>query len=421
MAELREVVLVDFVRTPFGRASKKKPGFFTNVRSDDLGNAALTAMMKRTKVDPAQVDDLIIGTPTMLGEQAQAARSMTISAGFPFEVPGLNVDRACGSSLAGGQVGVMAIQTGVADVVIAGGIESLSHFPNPVITPETDLVELAKEAAARGNPNPKMWARVDNQAMMGMGITAENVADKLDISREDMDQWALRSNLRAAAAQAEGKFKCEIVPIEVDLPEGKTVIDYDQDVRADSTIEKIRTLPPVYKPDGKVNAASSSKESDGGSMSMLMSKDKARELGLKPMVTIRSLAVAGCDPAIMGYSAYLSSKKALERAGLPAKDIDLWETNEAFAVVPMALIKEFGIDPEIMNVNGGACCIGHAVGASGIRMLGTLAHEMNRRGSRYGVASICGGMGQGTAIVVEREEYWDGRAAFLEPLEPIKV
>jgi acetyl-CoA C-acetyltransferase len=266
-----------------------------------------------------------------------------------------------------------------------------------------------------------MWARVDNQAMMGMGITAEYLSDKLDISREDMDQWALRSNLRAAAAQAEGKFRCEIVPIEVDLPEGRTVIDYDQDVRADSTIEKIRTLPPVYKPDGKVNAASSSKESDGGSMSMLMSKDKAKELGLKPMVTIRSLAVAGCDPAIMGYSAYLSSKKALERTGVSAKDIDLWETNEAFAVVPLALIKELGVDPEKVNVNGGACCIGHAVGASGIRMLGTLAHEMNRRGSRYGVASICGGMGQGTAMVVEREEYWDGRAAFLEPLEPIAV
>jgi acetyl-CoA C-acetyltransferase len=267
-----------------------------------------------------------------------------------------------------------------------------------------------------------MVARVDPDALMGMGITAENVADMLDITREDMDQWALRSNLKAAAGQQEGKFKYEIVPIEVTTPEGNVeVVDYDQDVRPDSNIEKIRTLPPVYKPDGKVNAASSSKESDGASMALLMLKEKALKLGLKPMVTIRAVAVAGCDPAIMGYSAYLASKKALERAGLSPGDIDVWETNEAFAVVPIALIKEFKIDPEKMNVNGGACCIGHAVGASGVRMLGTLAHEMNRRDSRYGVASICGGMGQGTAIVVEREEYGDGRAAFLEPLEMEKV
>lgn len=414
MTELREAVMVDFVRTPFGRASKKRPGFFDNVRSDDLGIIAIQALMRRTKVDPASVDDIIIGTPTQLGEQAQVARGITLSADFPFEVPGLTVDRACGSSLAGAQIAAMSIQTGIAEIIIAGGIESLSHFPNPVITPETDLEELAKEFSARGNPNPKMIARVDPGAMMGMGITAENVADMLDISREEMDQWALRSNLRAAAAQKEGKFKHEIVPVEGKLPDGTiALVDYDQDVRPDSTIEKIRTLPPVYKPDGKVNAASSSKESDGGSMAMFMVKEKARELGLKPMVTVRSIAVAGCDPKIMGYSAYLASKKALDRAGLTADDIDLWETNEAFAVVPLALIKEFGIEPEKMNVNGGACCIGHAVGASGIRMVGTLAHEMNRRGSRYGLASICGGMGQGTAMIVEREDYWDGSAAFL--------
>lgn len=420
--KIREVVVVDFVRTPFGGASRKRPGFFANVRSDDLGIAALQAMIKRTKVDPALVEEIIIGTPTQLGEQAAASRSTVLSAGFPFETTGLNVDRACGSSLTGAHVGIMDIQTGVADIIVAGGIESCSHFAIPFIDAETDLAEFAKEMAPRGIPNPKMFARVDSRTMTGMGITAENLADKLDVSREEMDQWAYRSNMKAAAAQAEGKFKLEIVPVEVSQPDGTTiVVDFDQDVRPDSTIEKIRTLPPVYIPDGKVNAASSSKESDGGAMCMLMAKEKARELGLKPMVTIRSIAVAGCDPAIMGYSAYLASKKALERAGLSPKDIDLWETNEAFAVVPIALIKELGIDPDKMNVNGGACCIGHAVGASGIRMLGTLAHEMNRRGSRWGLASICGGMGQGSAVVVEREDYWDGRAAFLEPLETIRV
>ena len=422
MTELREAVMVDFARTPFGRASKKKPGFFADVRSDDLGIIAVQTIMKRTKVDPATVDDIIIGTPTQLAEQAQAARNITLGAGLPFEVPGLTVDRACGSSLAGAQVGVMAIETGMADIIIAGGIESLSHFPNPVITPETDVLALAKDFAMRGNPNPKMVARIDPQALMGMGITGENVADMFDITREELDQWAYRSNMRAAAAYQEGRFKYEIIPIEVTQPDGTTItVDFDQDVRPDSTLEKIRSLAPVYKPDGKITAASSSKESDGGSAAMLMSKEKARELGLKPMVTIRSLAVAACDPAVMGYSAYLSSKKALDRIGLSPQDVDLWETNEAFASVPLAIVKAMNIDPDRVNVNGGACCIGHAVGASGIRMLGTLAHEMNRRGSRWGVASICGGMGQGTAIVAEREDYRDGRAAFLEPVETAKV
>lgn len=414
MAGIKEVVMVDFVRTPFGRASKKKPGFFADTRSDDLGITAVEALMRRTKVAPASVDEIIIGTPTQIAEQAGAARNITLGAGFPFEVTGLNVDRACGSSLTGACIGIMYIQTGVADIIVAGGIESLSHFPNPVITPDTDILELAKDFGARGNPNPKAVARIDPGALMGAGLAAEYLADMFHISREEMDQWALRSNLRAAAAQKAGKFKHEIIPVEGKLPDGTiALVDYDQDVRADSTIEKIRTLPTVYKPDGKVNAASSSKESDGGSAAMFMSKERAKRLGLKPMVTVRSIAWAGCDPQNMLYSAYPASKKALEKAGLSAKDIDLWETNEAFAVVPLALIKQFGIDPERMNVNGGACAIGHPVGASGIRMVGTLAHEMNRRDSRYGLASICGGMGQGTAMLVEREKYWEGRCAFL--------
>ena len=422
LQKMREVVMVDFVRTAFGRANRKKPGFFANVRSDDLGIAALQAMMKRTKVNPALVDELIIGTPTQIGEQANAARGMMISADFPFEVNGINVDRACGSSLSGAQVGIMEIQTGMADIVVAGGIESCSHFAMPFVDADTDLEQFKKDWELRSNMNPKVSMRVDLQKTAGMGFTAEKLADMYDISREELDQWAYGSNMKAAAAQAAGKFKHEILPIEVQQPDGKTsVADVDQDVRPDSSIEKIRTLPPVYKADGKVNAANSSKESDGGSMAMFMAKEKARELGLKPMVTIRSIAVAGCDPAIMGYSAYLASKKALERAGLSPKDIDLWESNEAFAVVPIVVIKEFGIDPKKMNVNGGACCIGHPVGASGLRMLGTLAHEMNRRGSRFGLASICGGMGQGSAVAVEREKYWDGLAAFLEPLETVKV
>jgi acetyl-CoA acyltransferase len=422
MAKLREAVVVDFVRTPFGRASKKKPGFFADVRSDDLGIIVAQALMKRTRVDPALVNDIIIGTPTQIGEQANVARDISLAAGFPFEVAGVSMDRACCSSMAGAQFAAMAIQSGQADVIISGGLESLSHFPNPVILPDADLFELAKEFSARWQANAKIFDRIDPTAIMGLGLSAEYVADKFGISREELDQWSLRSNLRAAAAQREGKFKSEMITVQVRLPNGtEAVLDHDECVRADSTIEKLRCLPPVYKPDGKINAASCSKEVDGAAAAMFMSREKAKELGLKPMVTIRSMAWSGIDPQIAPYGACMVSKTALERAGLSAADMDLWETNEAFAVVPLVLIKELGIDPERVNVNGGACCIGHPVGASGIWLLGTMAHEMNRRHSRYGLASIPGGAGQATAILVERERYWKGRSAFLDELETATI
>ena len=418
MAKLREAVIVDFVRTPFGRASKKRPGFFADVRSDDLGIIAVQALMKRTRVDPASIDDIIIGTPTQIGEQANVARDISLAAGFPFEVAGISVDRACCSSMAGAQFAATAIQSGAAEIIIAGGLESLSHFGNPVILPDADFWELMKEYAARWQPNAKIFDRIDPTAILGLGLAAETVAEKFDISKEELDQWALRCNFRAAAAQREGKLKNQMIPVEVKLPDGTSaLIDYDQCVKADSTIEKIRSLSPIYKPDGRLNAASCSKEVDGAAAAMFMSREKARELGLKPMATVRSIAWSGIDPGIAPYGVCPVSKKALERAGLSAGDIDLCETNEAFAVVPLVLIKEFGLDPERVNVNGGACSIGHPVGASGIWLLGTMAHEMNRRKARYGLASIPGGAGQATAILVEREKYWKGRSAFLEELE----
>ena len=418
MARLKEAVIVDFVRTPFGRASKKKPGFFADVRADDLGIIVAQALMKRTRVDPASIDDIIIGTPTQIGEQANVARDISLAAGFPFEVPGVSVDRACCSSMAGAQFAAMAIQSGQADIIISGGLESLSHFGNPVILPDSDFWELAKEYAARWQANPKIFDRVDPADILGLGLAAENVAEKFDISKEELDQWALAGNLRAAAAQREGKFKCQMIPVEKRLPDGTSeVFDYDECVRADSTIEKIRSLPPIYRPDGRLNAASCSKEVDGAAAAMFMTREKARELGLKPMVTVRSMTWSGIEPGIAPYGVCPVSRKALERAGLSAGDIDLWEANEAFAVVPLVLIKELGLDPEKVNVNGGACCIGHPVGASGIWLLGTMAHEMNRRNARYGLASIPGGVGQATAMLVEREKYRKGRAAFLEELE----
>jgi len=418
MAEVREVVMVDFARTPWGRGSQKKPGFFSHMRGDDLATQVIDELLKRTKLDKSMIEEITMGSPNMSGEQANPGRSVGLMT-CPFETRGLSVDRACTSSMAGAHFGIMAIQLGIEDIVISGGYESCSHFPIPLWTFDTDMEKMFEEAIAtgatsRGLPNPRLWEIVDQAAMIGMGITAENLAEKFNVSREEQDQWALRSNLRAAAAYREGKFKQEIIPCEGKLADGTVeVVDYDEDVRPDTTIERLRTLPALYKENGTVTAASSSKQSDGAGAGVFMPKEKARELGLVPMVTVRSIAWAACDPKIMGYSATLASKQALQRSGLSAGDIDLWETNEAFAVVPLVLIKELGIDPERMNVNGDACCIGHAIGASGIRVVGTLAHEMNRRGSRYGLASICGGFGQGTAMVVEREEYWDGHRAWL--------
>ena len=418
MAEPREVVMVDFARTPFGRGSSKKPGFFSHMRGDDLTTMVIEKLLKRTKLDKAMIDEITMGSPNQTGEQSNPGRSVSLLT-CPFETRGLSVDRACTSSMAGAHFVIMAMQLGLEDIAISGGYESCSHFPIPFFTFDTDMEAMMEEAiatgaVARGLPNPKLWEIVDPNAMIGMGVTAENLAEKFNISREQQDQWALRSNLRAAAAYREGKCKHEIIPIEGKFSDGtvKTVA-YDEDVRPDSTIEKLRSLPAIYKENGTVTAATSSKQSDGAGAAVFMPKEKARELGLVPMVTVRSIAWAACDPKTMGYSATLASKQALERSGLSAGDIDLWETNEAFAVVPLVLIKDLGIDHEKMNVNGDALCIGHPIGVSGIRVVGTLAHEMNRRGSRYGLASICGGFGQGTAMLVEREEYWDGHRAWL--------
>jgi len=418
MSELREVVIVDYARSPHGSGSSKKPGFFSHMRGDDLAAHVVEELIKRTKLDKSMIDEITMGSPNLTGEQANPGRTVALMT-CPFETRGLSVDRACTSSMAGAQFGIMAIQLGLEDIVISGGAESCSHFPIPLWTFDTDMEKMmadaiASGAASRGLPNPKLWEVVDPGAMIAMGITAENMSTKFDIPREAQDHWAWQSNMRAAAAQKEGKFKHEILPMEGKFPDGTTkIVDYDEDVRPDSTLEKISSLPTMYKENGSVTAASSSKQSDAAGAAVFMSKEKAKQLGLVPMVTVRSIAWVACDPAIMGYSATLSAQLAVERAGLTADDIDLWESNAAFAVVPLTQMKIMGIGPEKMNVNGDACCIGHPIGASGIRMVGTLSHEMNRRGSRYGCASICGGYGQGTAMVVEREKYWDGRKAWL--------
>ncbi len=413
MSETREAVIVDFARSPFGLANRKVSGFFEGKRADDLAVAVVEALLQRTGIDPASVDEVIMGTVNQVGEQANPGRSVGLMT-CPFQVAGLSVERACCSSMTAAHIASMSIELGHCDIVIAGGMESHSHFPTPLITDDTDIEALAEEySKTRANPNPMVFDKLDFSLAVSMGLIAEKMASTFGISREEQDQWAVNSHLRAAAAQRDGKFRHEIIPLEAALPDGSArIVDYDQGVRADSSIDRVRSLPPLYVENGTVCAASTSGENDGAAACILASKDAARRLGLVPLATIRSIAWVGTDPGLMGYGAVDASRKALLKANLDAVQMDLVEVNEAYAVLPLVEIKELGLDPSRVNVNGGACCIGHPVGASGIRIVGTLAHEMNRRGSTYGLAGICGAWGSGTATILEREQYWNGRCAF---------
>jgi len=410
----REVVLVDYARTPEGRgAAKGKPGFFDACRSDDLGIVVIEDLIRRTNIDRSTIDGIYSGSPNLSYIQGNMGRAMALMT-CGYDTPGLTVDRACTSGMTTGMIATMEIMLGYGDIYIAGGIESCSSFPIPTITPDSDIAAmLEKFGRERYWPNPKLFSMVDISILVGMGLTAERLAKDYNLTREDHDQWALRSNMRAAAAHREGRFKNEIIPMEAKTAGGTIqTVDYDETVRPDSSIEKIRSLPPLYSADGVITAASASTENDAAAFGVYMSKEKAKELGLVPMCTIKEMAHVACDPALMGYSAIKATRKALERSKLLVDEIDVWQSNEAFVTVPLALCKDLGIDPEKVNVNGCACCIGHAIGASGMRVLGTTAYEINRTGSRYGCASICGGWGQGTAVIMEREDYRDGRRAW---------
>jgi acetyl-CoA acetyltransferase family protein len=409
MASLMEAVIVDTVRTPFGQAHPVR-GFLRNVRSDDMGVTVLQEIVQRTGVDPSEVDEVILGAVEQLGEQAHPARNCAVLAKFPYDVPGLSVERACVTAMSSVHVAALSVMAGMGDIYIAGGLDSMTHISLPVVTPDTDFDELLKEEntmLSAMNPNPRMYDDLNPLELVG-GITAEKLVEMYKISREEMDHWAVMSHLRAVEAQKGGKFKEEIVPVTALGADGKEFeLDFDQGPRADSKYEKVSKLPTPFMPEGgTINAASASGAADGAAVCMVMSKQKAREKGLRPFATIRAMGVAGCDPTIMGYSVVPASKKALKMVGMDIKAIDLIEINEAFACVPIVFMKEFGIESaDLINVNGGACAIGHPVGATGARLVGTLAYELSRRGVRWGLATICGGYGQGGTTILEREDY----------------
>jgi acetyl-CoA acyltransferase len=403
MASLSEVVLTGFVRTAFGRADPRR-GVFRHVRSDDLAVSVLRAVLERTGVAAADVDGIVLGAVEMMGEQAHPGTAIPFLAGFPEHVVGLSLERACTTAMMSVHVATMQIQTGQGDVYIAGGLDSMTHFRIPTIKDGMDIADVIAEGGhmlAAMNPNPKLFDVVNPIELNG-GQGAERLADRLGITREAMDRWALESHRRAIAARE--RLREEIVPMEgLDLAGNAITVRDDQGPRADTTYEKIAALAPVYRSDGKITAATSSGQADGAAVCMLMSADEAKRRKLAPLARIHTIAVGACAPTDLIYSAVPASRRALERSGLRIGDMAVVEVNEAFACAPLALMRELDIaDASRVNPNGGACALGHPVGASGARLVGTTALELRRRGGRYGLATICGGMGQGATTILER-------------------
>jgi len=384
---MNSAVIVDCVRTPIGRAHKDR-GYFRDVRSDDLAAACVAALVRRTGIDPAEIEDVVLGNTQQTGEQGlNAARIISLLAGLPVTTAGATVNRLCGSSLQAVNQAAHSIAAGNEDVQIVGGFEHMQHLPMDF---NVDL-------------NLKLFARTSKGALH-MGVTAEFLAQTQGISREEQDEFALRSHQRAAAAQAAGEFKDEIVPIYGRNEAGERIlVTSDQCVRPDASLAALTALEPAFMPKiGTVTAGNSSPLNDGAAALLIMSEGKAKSLGLKPLVRVRATAVAGVEPCVMGTGPVPATQKALKRAGLSLHDIDLIELNEAFAAQSLACIRLLGLDREKVNVRGGAIAIGHPLGASGARISTTLIHTMLDRGANLGLATMCIGVGQGIATIFER-------------------
>jgi len=392
---MREVVIVGAARTPIGSYG----GALKDVSATELGAISVKEAIERAGITPDMVDEVIFGTVLQGGLGQNVARQVSIAAGIPIEVPSLTLNKVCGSGLRTVSLAAQIIKAGDADIIVAGGCENMSM-------------------AAYFAPNVRWGARMGDTKLIDMmvhdgltdifnkyhmGITAENIVDKWGLTREELDEFAANSQQKAEAAIKAGKFKDEIVPVEIPQRKGDPVVfDTDEFPRFGCTAEGLGKLKPAFKKDGMVTAANSSGINDSGAALVVMSKEKADELGLKPLATIKTYASAGVDPAIMGIGPVPSSQKALEKAGLTISDMDLIEANEAFAAQSVAVGKDLGFDASKLNVNGGAIALGHPIGASGARILITLLYEMQKRDSKYGLATLCIGGGQGTAMVVER-------------------
>lgn len=398
-----EAVIIDAARTPMGRYG----GILKDIRPDDLAAHVIARLIERNGVRKEAVEDVILGCTNQAGEDCRnVARNASLLAGLPDSVPGATVNRLCGSGLEAVNQAGRAVGAGEGDLFVAGGVETMTRAP--LVIPKGNA------PFARGNvtvydsvlgwrfPNPRLG---ELYPLVSLGETAENVAEKYSVTREQQDAFGLRSHRNAVAAAEAGRLDDEMIPVaEPQRRGGPVVHDRDEGPRPDTTLEQLAALRPAFVEDGTVTAGNSSPLSDGAAVLVVASRERAAALKLRPMVRIVASAVAGVDPAFMGIGPIPASRKALERAGLTADRLDLVELNEAFASQSLACVRELDLDPDKVNVNGGAIALGHPLGCSGARILTTLVHEMKRRGSRYGMAAMCIGVGQGIATIVERAD-----------------
>ncbi len=396
VAEIREVYVADYLRIPFSRSRPGQPerDVYNSVRMDQALGLLIRRLVERSALKPEDIGDVVTGCAFQTGENwLYGGRHPVLLAGLPVTVPGLAMDRACASSMNAAAEGAMEIMTGNSELVLAGGMEHLTHVPisnNPALAPNTRLLTRPE------------YMRYQMSTGYSMGLTAEKLAEDEGFSREEMDRYSLGSHMKAAKALDDGWFRGELMEMKVEASGEERVVDADQSIRRDTTIEQLAALQPSFKSGGLITAGNSSPLNAGASMVVLASKDKLHELGVEPLARIVSMGWAGVDPSVMGKGPVPASQKALARAGMEPGQIDLWEINEAFAVVVLYAMRELGLDPGRVNVNGGAIAIGHPLGASGARLVGTLARELKQTGKDHGVATLCVGGGQGFAILMQR-------------------
>lgn len=400
---MHEVVIAGYLRSAQSRSkpSDLSKDWFGNLRADDLLAKVIPELVERAGIDPAEIDDFIVGSSVGVGENfTWGGRFPLLLAGLPVSVPAKFVDQQCGSSMASVHIGAMEIMSGLADIVLACGMEHLSRVPMGQARREGGMVSINPQL----KENPK-YDPLDMPTALNMGLTAEKLADLRGIGREEMDQWAKRSHDLTVKARKEGYFKQEILPIETLDADGCTmVVDQDQAVREGLQLDKLAQLRPVFKDDGKVTAGNASPLNAGASGLILVNKQTAIDKGLKIMATIRGIGFSGVEPSLMGVGPVPATQMALKQSGLSAQDIDYWEINEAFTVVVLNCIKELGLDAQRVNIKGGGSAIGHPLGATGCRLIGTLARILEEKDARYGCATACVGGGQGVATIIERQD-----------------
>ncbi|HEY5532662.1 MAG TPA: acetyl-CoA C-acetyltransferase [Candidatus Anoxymicrobiaceae bacterium] len=395
-----DAVIVDMLRIPFSRSRPAQPerDAYNKQRVDEALAMVIKTLIKRNKVNPEEIGDIITGCSLQMRENfLMGGRTIVMLAELPFSVPAQGIDRVCISGMSALHQCSMEIMLGYSDVCFANGMEHMTHVPldarfNP------DLMQVS----------PRFWSdealkKYELQTALSMGLTAEKLWSQTDITREEMDEWSLFSHQRAAKAVESGYFVDEILPLDVEQEDGSIKhIDSDLSIRGDTTMESLSGLKPAFTPDGSITAGNSSPLNAGCSSVLLMSAEKAKSMGLKPLAKVISMGWAGVDPSIMGAGPVPASKKALDKIGMSAKEIDYWEINEAFSIVALYAIKELGLDPDHVNVHGGAVAIGHPLAASGPRLTGTLARILQQEGGKYGAATLCGGGGQGGTVIIEK-------------------